>query len=385
MKLAFFTDTYLPNVDGVVRTVVDMRRELEREGHDVYIFTSGTSRDKQFNPDPHVFFHRSFRFPLYPQYKIALFPYVSAVNNARKSGVEMVHSHAMASMGLAAISTAKTLHVPLVGTFHTLLPKAVDLISWGPTSSKAASKVLWSAFEWFYRPFDVVTAPSATIGNLLKEHDLPNVTVIPNGVDIKRFSPDASDGLRMRKKLGLGEKQPLVVVAGRLSPEKNVPVIVEAAKIVRQESPLVQFISTGDGPARREVEKHVKALRLQDTVRLTGFLPESQIASLYRAADVLATASTFETQGLSALEALSCGTPVVAANAMALPETVKHGVNGYLFSAGDARECAAHLVKVLSSDASARRQMMQRAVQSAEPYSLPKVTQKWVQLYQSLL
>lgn len=384
MRIGFFTDTYLPNVDGVVRTVVDLRRQLEARGNTVSVFTAG-SPAKEGNADPQVFYHRSLPFPLYPQYKVALFPYVSALTNARKQNLDLVHSHAMASMGPASVITAKTLKVPLIGTFHTLLPNAVQLISWGKASSQAASRMVWRALELYYAPFDAVTAPSHVIARTLQEHGISGVRVIPNGVDPARFSPSAGLALEERNRLGLKRDEPVMLVAGRLSPEKNVPVIVKAAKTVIRQLPKAKLIISGEGPAMREVERAVKTAGIGGSIIKVGFVTDSQLRGLYSAADVMVTASTFETQGLCALEALSCGTPVVAADAMALPEMIKEGYNGYLFSPTDSSECASKILKVLTASPKLKRRLDEHAKSTASRFTLSKATDKWVALYRKQL
>ena len=106
MRIAFFTDSYLPQWDGVVSTILGFRKELEREGHEVYIFAAGSRKDKEENKDPHVYYHASTPFKPYPEYRVALFPYLSE-RRVRKLGIDVIHTHGMATMGLAALTIAK--------------------------------------------------------------------------------------------------------------------------------------------------------------------------------------------------------------------------------------------------------------------------------------
>jgi 1,2-diacylglycerol 3-alpha-glucosyltransferase len=384
LRIGFFTDTYIPNVDGVVRTVVDLRSVLESRGNTVSVFTAGSPASKSA-VDPRVFYHRSIPFPPYPQYKVALFPYLSSLTGARKEKLEIVHSHAMASMGPASVITAKTLKLPLIGTFHTMLPNAVQFISWGKTSSQAASSMVWRALEFYYDPFDVLTAPSKSVAKILEEHGIAKVQVIPNGINQTRFCPSPVLAAQERKRLGIKPHEPLILVAGRLSPEKNVPVIVKAAKIILQKIPNAKLLITGEGPAQKEVDRAVKAAGVGKSVLRAGFITDIQLRGLYSAADVMATASTFETQGLCALEALSCGTPVVAANALALPETVREGYNGYLFTPSNSQECAEKILRVLEAGPRQLAKLEENAKKTAKQFSLAKSADKWVALYKKQL
>src|SRR3989344_10506 len=220
MKAGFFTDTYLPNVDGVVRAILNFRAELERRGDEVYVFASGTKADVKANNDSRVFFYSSVKFPPYPQYKVALFPYHAARVQAQETKLDLIHSHAIANMGLAAISTAKTLKLPLVGTFHTLVPKAVQIVAKRKWSQKAGETIAWKLIEAFYKPFDLVTAPSKTICTMLEEHGVQNCVPVPNGIDLTRFN-QSLDRKWARKPLKLAPDEKLVLAAGRFSRETH--------------------------------------------------------------------------------------------------------------------------------------------------------------------
>ena len=157
--------------------------------------------------------------------------------------------------------------------------------------------------------------------------------------------------------------------------------VIKAAKKVIQEKSQVKFIVTGEGPAVNEVKKEIVKQNLSENVKLMGFLSEQKIIDLYQSVDVFATASTFETQGLAALEALSCSTPVVAANAMALPEMIKEDYNGYLFEQTDTEECARKIIKALEIKGLNKNRMKKNARETAIKYSLSNVANKWQELY----
>ena len=148
MKIAFFSDTWSPNKDGVVTTMLNYRAELEKRGNDVFVFASADSKAIKHNADPKVFLFRSLAFPPYPQYKIALFPF-PAKNRALENGVQIVHCHGIASMGLAALNTAADLKLPSLATFHTLLPSATKIITKSEVGQKLAAQVAWRAMAAF--------------------------------------------------------------------------------------------------------------------------------------------------------------------------------------------------------------------------------------------
>jgi len=385
LSIGFFTDTYLPNVDGVVNSIVSFRRELERRGHKVHIYSSGDHEAGRANKDSGVHYYDSFPFPLYPQYKVAYFPF-AAKNDAAGDSLDIIHCHAMASMGLAAIQSSKDLGLPLVGTFHTLLPQAAAAYARSAWTKRLAWRVTWRAIRLFYRYFGTVTAPTQVMRALLQEHGITNAVVVPNGVDTKWFRPGIAGGAGVRRKLGVKGGEKMVLVAGRLSFEKNVDVLLEAARLMKEGGKHdFKFVITGDGPARALYEKAAREKKVADIIRFTGFVPGKDLPKYYAACDLLATASTFETQGLAVLEAMACGKPAVAANAMALPETVMDGCNGFLFTPFDAGECAEKITDMLKLPKNKYSPLCRNARKTAEEYSVPRATDRLLEVYAKAL
>lgn len=383
MKVAFFTDSWLPNIDGVVTSLLNYRGELQRRGHGVWVFTASSRQAIAANHEPRVYSYRALPFPPYPQYRVALFPF-PAKSVVRKADIDIVHSHAIASMGLAAIKTAGDLRLPLVGTYHTMIPYGVSLVASKPWSQKLAEKLAWKAIRLFYRPFDLVTAPSEAARKGLEENNVSAPTmVVPNGVDTKRFNPGV-DGRPVRKKLGVGGKEKMILVAGRLSHEKHVDVVVRALPHVLKEVD-ARLVITGRGPADEKVRALVSELGLKSKVTFTGFIPNDNLSGYYAAADVLATASTFETQGLALLEGMACGTPAVGARALAIPEAVEEGKNGFLFEPFDSEGCADKILRVLTAAPKFYDKWSRNARATAEECSIPRSTDKLLKAYERVL
>lgn len=383
MRIAYFTDTYLPNVDGVVSSIVNSRSRLQSKGHEVFVFTPGSQTDKKLNTDSRVFFFRSVAFPPYPQYKLALFPYVGAIQSARKVRPDLIHSHAITSMGLAARSCAWQLKVPIVGTFHTMITDGTQYLTKNEWVKKTASKVLWRGISLFYRGFDSVCAPSNATARLLEENGVANVQVLPNGVDTARYSPSLDRSV-VRKLLGIGPDESVVLVAGRLGYEKNVDVVVRAARKVLK-SRKVRFVVTGDGPARSFCEQLTVQQGVKSAFEFEGFVNSKALPYYYSAADLLVSASAFETQGLSVLEAMACGTPCVGADALAIPEAVDDGKNGLLFTPFDSTDCAEKILQALDQGSAKKAAWRKAARRKAEKFSLDEATDKTLALYEELV
>lgn len=384
MNIAFFTDTWLPNVDGVVNSMILQKAELEARGNKVFIFASGTTHDKTNNESRDVFVHAGVRVPTYPEYKLALFPIPTALKQVKDAKIDVIHSHAIASMGIAAITAAKYRKLPLIGTFHTMVPQAAKYVTTSATGQKLLSKAAWKAITIFYNPFDLVIAPSDTIKRELVKQGIKRVTTVPNGIDPSRFNPMVN-GERVRRKLGAKERK-IVLVAGRMGFEKNIDVLIRSAGRVLEEEEDTLFLVTGKGPAKTRCEKLADELGLsKEQIRFEGFVPNEELPEYYAACDVFATASTFETQCLALYEAMACGKPVVGADALAIPEAIDEGYNGFVFEAGNPEDCAEKLLRVLKAPKSERKGWERHARRKAEEKSVQASVDLLLEAYEGEL
>ena len=380
MRIAYFTDTYLPQHDGVVTTILNSRRELERGGHEVYVFAAGSRQDKRQNADPRAFYHASAPFKPYPAYRIALFPFF-AERTVKRLKIDLVHTHGMASMGLAALATSARLHLPLVGTFHTMVPDATHYITKSKAIGRLGKRLMWRYLKWYYNRCDHVIAPSRWVAKILAEKGIGNVHVVHPGVDATRFSLRARLGgkaFRKEHRIGSG---PFVLHIGRVALEKNIETFIKSAIYVLEELPECKFMIAGRGPAEKHYRALVKAEGVGHAFRFAGFLPDDELPHAYGAADVLAFPSTFETLGLVALEAMACGTPVACADHEPLNEVVEEGKKGAIFSPHDPEACAAAIVRVYKR----RGRMGSAARSTALKYEMRKSTAKLIDVYEKAL
>jgi 1,2-diacylglycerol 3-alpha-glucosyltransferase len=377
MRIAFFTDSYLPQRDGVVSTIVNFRKELEKEGHEVFIFAAGSRKDKRENRDAHVFYHTAIPFRPYPDYKVVLFP-VRSLAKVRSLKVDMIHTHSMAGMGVAAYASAKALGKPLVGTFHTLLPEATHYISRHSMVRRIGKRLLWNYLRLYYNRCGTVMVPSKWIGELIASKGIRNSVVVPPGIYPERFA--RGNGNAFREKHGLG-KAPVIMYVGRVAEEKNLETLIKSAIFVLEEMPKAKFVIVGKGPAQKNYAELARRQGIGRSFVFTGFVKDEELPDAYHACDVLAFPSTFETLGMVALEAMACGKPVAAADYGPLREVVRENVNGGLFNARSAEQCAEAIVRVYK----ARRRFAPACRKTAAEYAAGKSVRKLVQVYEKAL
>jgi 1,2-diacylglycerol 3-alpha-glucosyltransferase len=406
MKIAYFSDAFPPNVNGVSVAVKDLAERLS-ERHEIAVFCPAFEKKSRVEECGRYSVHAfsSFSIPTYKEIHLALPNIVSLIRQAEAFGPDVVHFHSPGTIGLLGIMYARSKNIPLVGTYHTLFSKTlmyaspkkiiekylpvVERITSGLKVNEShlgkdlkeekqeetnSQKVVWSLVNSVYNNSDVVVCPSQAVKREISKRGFKKrLEVIPNGIDVKLFS----NGKNLEQK----EK---ILHAGRLGFEKNVDIVIKAFARLGQKRPEATLTIVGDGPAKEKLVMLAKELMVEKKVKFLGMVDRKRLPGIYREHQLFMTASTMETQGLVVLEAMACGLPVVAVHSYALPELVKNGVNGFLVRSGDDKAMAARLEWILADKKTAGK-MSKKAVETAEQYDLKVTTGKMELLYQSLL
>jgi glycosyltransferase involved in cell wall biosynthesis len=348
-SVAAFTDTYLPTVNGVTYTVKTWRERWQARGGRMDVVYPGASGHSPDDGEHPVW---SLPFPFYDGFRFGLPRVPSGVGP-----VDVVHAHTPFALGLAGSRLASKSDAPLVASYHTPTGEyASYLTSRGPIEDRI--EALSERYErWFFSKADAVVVPSeATRRYLLDEvkvHERgprTRVRVVPNGVDVERFRPVDGDAFRRRYRLGDG---PLVGYTGRHGYEKCLSDVLDAVTGLD-----VTVVFGGDGPAREDLEREAAERNLD--ARFLGFLDREELPGFYSALDAFCFPSPVETQGLVALEANACGTPVVGVDAGALSGTIEDGVTGYHYPEGDTDAFRARIRRALDERESLRESCLER-------------------------
>ncbi len=382
LNLAFYTDAYLPGMDGVVSSIITFKDELERRGHSVYIFASADPKNKRKYEASDVFLYPGMKFKPYPQYNVALFPY-NSVLKLNELNVDVVHAQTPMVMGFAGLMAAKMLGKPLVSSFHTMITNKPIIDAYYPKNrhlKKLAETSVLRYTKFFYNRCDKVIAPSEAIRKMLIRYGIEKVNTVPNCVDTSRFNARI-DGNDIRSSLGIRQGEKMVLYLGRLSREKKLEVLLRATKLLISKDSSIKLIIGGTGPAEQYYRNLAKSLGISSSAKFIGFVDQKILPNLYAAADVFCLPSTFETQGVVMLEAMASGTPVVGADYLAISEIISNGKNGEKFAPGDYTECAKKIENVLNNTGRYKH----GAVNTAAEFSKEKVTGKLLDVYNSAL
>ena len=378
MKIAMFTDSYYPTIDGVVVSLTTTSMELKRRGHEVVVFApepvDGDARD---SPD-RVIWLPSYGFKGYSGYRSALFP-SSIVSEVKRERPDIIHSHGISFAGVQALLASRNTGIPNLLTYHTMLAEAAD--HYAPPVLPVDVIV---RLGWIYqrnllkRPHAVIT-PTSAIMEELKGHGVRarRWEVLPTGVDCARFSPSVS-GKAIRERYGLKDEK-IVLTVGRIAKEKNLELLLRGfAEFVKGEEG-ARFLVVGTGPAASGYREMADRMGLGKSAIFAGFVPDSELASYYAASDAFAIASKFETQGIVALEAMASGKPVAAISSKVFGEIIRDRANGYIFEE-EPESCAEALrraVRDLDGTAGA-------ALETAKGLSLERCVGELIGLYEEL-
>jgi 1,2-diacylglycerol 3-alpha-glucosyltransferase len=320
--VAAFTDTYLPTINGATYTIETWRDRWRARGGrmDVVYPRSG------HEPGPGEYPVGSLPFPFYEGFRVGLPAVPDPVEEA-----EVVHMHTPFSLGIAGMRLARRTDVPLVASYHTPTSEYAEYVSITQAVERAVERSAEGYERRFFDRADVVLVPSEWTAAHVRENVglTTDVSVVPNGVDTDFFRPLETDVARDRLGLSTGELQgPLIGYTGRHGYEKQLHEIITAADGMD-----VTVLFGGDGPARESLERRAESADVD--VRFLGFLDRENLPALYSLLDVFAFPSPVETQGLAALEANACGTPVAGVDSGALSDTIDDGETGYTAPAGD--------------------------------------------------
>lgn len=354
MKIAIFSDTFPPQIDGVANVAYRSARELSKLGHDVNVLTLSNKFRRKHN-DESIFAGDDFnliRVPSVPAFtysgnRFAL-PMGISYNILRKNKPDIIHTHTPFSMGWSSILVAKILKIPIIGTHHTFFNHYLKYIK---MDNPVGEKISWKYTVGYYNFCDMVLSPSKSLANELQHFGLKKpIKILSNPIDTNLFKPVSSTALKKKLKKSYGICGASLIYMGRLSYEKSVAEVVKAANIVIKKNPSTKLVIVGDGPERKNLEELVKNLGIENSVIFTGFLHDKKLVEILEVCDIFLTASKTENMPLSVLEAMACGLPIIAANALGIPEIVKDKVNGFLTTPDDSKDMAKKSLKLLSDE-----------------------------------
>ena len=369
MRIALFTETFLPKVDGIVTRLRHTVDHLQRSGNQVLVIApdGGITEHKGAK----VYGVTGFPLPLYPELKMAL-PRPAIGYALEEFKPDIIHVVNPAVLGLSGIFYSKILKTPLVASYHTHLPQYLQHYGLGMLEG-----FLWELLKGAHNQAALNLCTSTAMVEELTAHGIERVDLWQRGVDTELFHPDLAN-VEMRSRLSKNHPEsPLLLYVGRLSAEKE----IERIKPILEAIPEARLALVGDGPHREALQKHFAGTNTY----FVGYLMGQELGSAFASADAFIFPSRTETLGLVLLEAMAAGCPVVAARSGGIPDIVTDGVNGYLFEpTADVQGAIAATVRLLEQKQQ-RDIIRQNARQEAESWGWPSATRQLLDYYQKVI
>lgn len=328
MKILITTDWYAPTINGVVTSVLNLRRELIRRGHEVRVLTLSQTLHS-FESDGVIYIGSMGAGKLYPGARIKAAFSSSFVQRLVDWKPDIIHSQCEFSTFLIARQIAKSLSVPIVHTYHTVYE---DYTHYFVSNKKWGRRMVAFLSRWTTGQCAGVVAPTEKVRAILSGYGIKqHVHVIPTGIDLGRFTAEPAEEKRLavKKQLGIPEGNRILLYVGRLAREKNLEELLQY--FATQSTQALTFLIVGDGPYRGALEQTASELGIRDSVRFTGMVPPEQIGDYYHIGDLFVSASTSETQGLTYIEALASGLPALCRRDACLDGVILNGYNGWQY------------------------------------------------------
>lgn len=370
MRIAFFSDTAFPQINGISRSISNSLINLKNRGHKVILFTH--EKADKLN-DVEIYRYRSEHFFKHDDYDLVIPNLKDIFNKLKNFNPDIIHIHTPTIMGYVALRYGKKHNIPVIGTYHTYLPEFLEYFP-VPILNKTnlMKKIVWKSSNWFFNQFDRVIIPNEVIKEELIKNGLKiKIDVISNGVDLKKFYIK-----RVNKKY----KSNFLHV-GRIGYEKSVDIIIKAFSLCNKKTNL---IIVGKGPEINNLKELSKKLGVNKRIKFVGAKAGNELLNYYNGCDVFVTASTIETEGIVLLEAMACGKPIIVVNKLAAPKIIKKSNNGLISEPGNYKQFAENMNK-LYKNKKLRNSLGKNSLCAVKEYSLENNINKLEKIYESLI
>lgn len=377
MRILLTSDIYKPATNGVVTSLVNLQQGLIALGHEVRILTLSETHTTYYQDG--VWYLSSLNSgTIYPGTRVRDTLARKPLKDLINWKPDVVHTQSEFSTFPLARRIASAVHAPLVHTYHTLYEDYTSYFSPNKRMGKAMAQFL---SRIILSKTDTVIAPTSKIERLLHAYGVKTpIETIPSGIDLSSFEPSqAGNSEALKKKLGITAGNKVIVYVGRLAKEKNIDELI--INFPKEEEALTLLL-VGDGPEREHLQSLVARLGMQDKVIFAGMQKPQDIPSYYQVGDVFCSASMSETQGLTYVEALAAGLPILCRADDCLLDLVQDGCNGYQYNTQDEYHT---FLKRICSDERLRSQLSEEAVASSCRYDRMVFAQSVAAVYEKLV
>ena len=382
MKVLITSDWDFEAVNGVVTSMRNLKVELEKRGHEVRLLTLSMNGESRIEDNTYYLGSVSAE-RIYHRARIRTSPGRKILKAVYEWKPDVVHSQCEFSTFFVARKISKHLSIPLVHTYHTVYEDYVGYVL--PGAINAGKKFVRFVAKGEANKCSTFIAPTGKVEKLLRSYGIKGrIDVIPTGIDMSRFQIIVKDEWKKEtlSRLNIPQNNNVLIYVGRLGKEKNISEVLSYVSEIDRND--ITFLIVGDGPYRKELEEEAEKLSLKaPKVVFAGMVDPTSVASWYTLGSLFVNASTSETQGLTYVEALASGVPLLCRKDPALDDVVKKGYNGWQWE-GD-KDFLSKLNSYLSLSEEEKQQLSKNAKESSHLFSSALFAEKAEKLYLELI
>lgn len=380
MKVLITSDWNFSVVNGVVTSVKNLRDELLKMGHEVRIVTL-SSTFKTYKRDDVYYIGSVSANKVYPEARLRAKRMKKILRHIEEWGPDVVHSQCEFSTFSFAKDVADELDIPLIHTYHTVYEDYIHYL--GP-SRIIGKTIVTQLSKHVAKSCDAMIVPTEKVKNLLEGYKIKTpMSVIPTGIVLDRFHEEGLDeeGKKLRSKLGYSKDETVLAAIGRLAKEKNTAEIMRFVSGLENDK--VKLMIVGDGPYREKLEEKAEKYPNNDRFNFVGMVAPAEVAKHYRVGDIFVCASTSETQGLTYVEALASGLPILCKRDECLNGVIEDGYNGWQYDTKE--EFYDRLNEYIALSSEEKKKMSDNAFESAEKFSSRRFAKDVLTLYEKCI
>lgn len=352
MKIAIFSDTFPPQINGVSHFVCKSAEALAKLGHEVRVFAVSSSKKQSqensgYLQNPRIVFLPSTSFWGYPGERFEL-PLGFALAEIRKFKPDVIHTHTPFGVGWEAVWAGKIFNIPIVGTHHTFFDHYLKYVK---MDYEWLHKFSWGYTLVYYNRCNLILSPSKALAEALKNYGLKRpIDVLPNFIDTNFFQPakNRAEKEKLKEKFGVAGKA--LIYMGRVSYEKSIDKVIDAFALAAKKVPNIKLLIIGDGQERPALERLATDLGIKNKIDFLGFKRGKDLLEVLQAGDIFLTASKSENMPLSVLEAMAAGLPVIGVDSLGIPEIVRNNKNGFILPPDDYKAMAEKIIELVKDD-----------------------------------
>lgn len=384
MKIAIFTDSFFPQINGVVTSIIDLSRGMADLGHKIFIVAPEYYSEEEFEyKDIEVLRIPAVDASFYEGFKWSSIMHKPTYLRLKEADIDIIHFMTPITVSVFGILVGKMLKKPIIGTYHTFISELTYIRQFWPKAGSFHQKISWHYTKAFYNRTHLITTPSEfTTKELIDNGCTIPAETVSNGIRLDNF--DNSNAAA--KKMELNPDGKIILYVGRVSYEKNIMNLLESFSIYAKRNKKDKLVIVGGGPIVEDCKKLVGERGLQDRVIFTGMIKNEELrkSGIFGAADLFVTASTTENQPITVLEAMANSLPAVGTNGMGMPYIIRDNETGLIVDREDISGFADAIERLFTDDELYAR-LSYNARKMAESHEIGLIISEWEERYRKVM